>query len=815
MSLAHLDRESISLVPSCERPSLAPRRVRVYLLLGDDWIDNGTGYCLGDIGDFDTPYFVVRNEQEPQEVILESTLKGVIQYQRQQDTLIVWTDSCGKDLALSFQETDGCIDLCEFIVRVQREGFSPNISLYYVTCNGENGEDVTELINGPVPVPDRPTKSNLASLLELLQSNCHSSFQRMTLSRKLIDMNYFSHLVSIFDVAESAHVLLVILKLGDIVRALVRMREQCLIEDILATPAKLHGIVGILEYQAPNLKAPFRELLNKSTLKHVFNLEQVDTFEKDINLLFLRDVAFAGFIDEDISNSLTALICANRQRIVERLQTTKVLPKLFDIYFSDSKLPFQSKHDGVRLVHHFLQTSKILAREQKLAFYSALVESGLVRMIQFAFDEGDPTVQTLALEIVMAIIDFDILILYPIGIDDLADPVQDLDIENEDSVVRNAIRRAMPSDMSFISLFVQILGTGTSSALQSRAFDVLCDLLNPKIGNSPDEEFELEAFQGPVYSQDAPRDLNTEGYFKAFYRGVAPNLFKPLTDVVRSDAFISFQMDKKLQYLCELALFCATHHDQKIARDFFINNGVLEAIARVLVLNCSNKLKLCALGSLKKLVALNNNTFTQRVIDLDLLAPFFECLDSVKSHNNMINSCCLSFLDMILTRCTYGASHAYHNYRLLAVYIVGNFAAFCSTSIGYVDTGTDLVRLVNNDFEPRLDLALDRDSDITEACNTKQTLGLAMEMPGTYKSEERDCSSDELDLQLRSKQPIYIFESLELDLVVDAARQKRRTPEQTTDIRSMNPGPAKKSNMNIDPQFSRALVVESDSPSNL
>ena len=72
---------------------------------------------------------------------------------RQQETLIVWTDSNGTDLALSFQETEGCADLCDFIIRVQQGKYKSGISLYYVIPNINEGDDITELITGPIRYP--------------------------------------------------------------------------------------------------------------------------------------------------------------------------------------------------------------------------------------------------------------------------------------------------------------------------------------------------------------------------------------------------------------------------------------------------------------------------------------------------------------------------------------------------------------------------------------------------------------------------------------------------------------------------------------
>lgn len=41
-------------------------------------------------------------------------------YHRQQDTLIVWTEVDGTDFALSFQDAEGCAEVWEFIIEVQK-----------------------------------------------------------------------------------------------------------------------------------------------------------------------------------------------------------------------------------------------------------------------------------------------------------------------------------------------------------------------------------------------------------------------------------------------------------------------------------------------------------------------------------------------------------------------------------------------------------------------------------------------------------------------------------------------------------------------
>lgn len=181
-----------------------PRRVKVYLLNGDDWIDNGTGFCIGEIDrETRSPYFLVRNEQDSDNIILKSFLEGSIQYQRQQETLIVWTDSNGSDLALSFQETEGCADLCDFIIRVQQGNFSPGISLYYVIPNSNEGDDITELITGPIRYPpEEPNASNICEVLETVNQGANAQYTRTNILDFIVEKEYFMKLVKVFTEAE-------------------------------------------------------------------------------------------------------------------------------------------------------------------------------------------------------------------------------------------------------------------------------------------------------------------------------------------------------------------------------------------------------------------------------------------------------------------------------------------------------------------------------------------------------------------------------------------------------------------------------------
>ncbi|ODV65378.1 DUF625-domain-containing protein [Hyphopichia burtonii NRRL Y-1933] len=334
-----------------------PRRVKVYLLQGEDWLDNGTGYCTGEFSeDTHKPYFFVRSELHPQEVILKSYLEGSIQYQRQQETLIVWTDLSGKDLALSFQETEGCADLCEFIIKVQQQGFSSDISLYYVISNasisdndGNNGgvNEITELITGPINIPEDPTIDNLESIIDVISQGSNSQYTRSCILKFIIESKFFEKLIDVFNQSEEKRKLQNLFTLTEIIKILIIYNEPSIIEDFVSSESKILGLVGILEYdpEYPNFKATHREIFaDKSKFKTVIEIpndeDKINIFKRDFYLNFLKNVVLARYLDDQTFNTLNSLIFFNQVEIINFLKNSEsndnFCTKLFNIYDNDN-----------------------------------------------------------------------------------------------------------------------------------------------------------------------------------------------------------------------------------------------------------------------------------------------------------------------------------------------------------------------------------------------------------------------------------------------------------------------------------------------
>lgn len=64
-------------------------------------------------------------------LLLESKIQPDTAYQKQQDTLIVWSEGDNFDLALSFQEKAGCDEIWEKICQVCGFFFKKYLLIYY------------------------------------------------------------------------------------------------------------------------------------------------------------------------------------------------------------------------------------------------------------------------------------------------------------------------------------------------------------------------------------------------------------------------------------------------------------------------------------------------------------------------------------------------------------------------------------------------------------------------------------------------------------------------------------------------------------
>ncbi|CAG2170037.1 unnamed protein product [Oppiella nova] len=104
------------------------RRVKLYALNADrQWDDRGTGHVSSSYVDRLKGMSLLVKAESDGSLLLESKILADTAYQKQQETLIVWSEGDNYDLALSFQERAGCDEIWAKICQVQ--GKDPSVDI--------------------------------------------------------------------------------------------------------------------------------------------------------------------------------------------------------------------------------------------------------------------------------------------------------------------------------------------------------------------------------------------------------------------------------------------------------------------------------------------------------------------------------------------------------------------------------------------------------------------------------------------------------------------------------------------------------------
>lgn len=247
------------------------KRVKVYELKNNDWFDRGTGFCTGRIvnvrddeaqalrapvldsgqhvadlfGQEESKIFV-EAEDQPERLLLETKISKDDGYQKQQDTLIVWTESNGTDMALSFQEAEGCAAIWDFVSQVQQHLLSlggPDDAL---------SDDAMEGFSTNSFVLPQPEIGNLESIEHAMQNVATTQPGRDALAKFVISEDYVRKLIPLVEMAEDLESLKDLHLLCNIMKMLILLNDSQIIDHIVNENV-VFGVIGALECEQPYL----------------------------------------------------------------------------------------------------------------------------------------------------------------------------------------------------------------------------------------------------------------------------------------------------------------------------------------------------------------------------------------------------------------------------------------------------------------------------------------------------------------------------------------------------------------------------------
>lgn len=245
-------------------PANERKRVKVYELKNNDWYDRGTGFCSGRVlGGPNAPpenpdaHVVVVSEDEPERVLLETRITKDDGYQKQQETLIVWTEPNGVDMALSFQEAEGCAAIWDFVSEVQGR-------LAQLAPGDDLSDDLLDPIH-PVSLPE-PQLGKLEEIDNIIRTAQQTPPGRDALIKFVMspEHQYILKLAPLVEMAEDLESTQDLHKLCSIMKSLILLNDTSIIEFVVTDQA-IMGVVGALECTKSRLSCRLLLLISSQT----------------------------------------------------------------------------------------------------------------------------------------------------------------------------------------------------------------------------------------------------------------------------------------------------------------------------------------------------------------------------------------------------------------------------------------------------------------------------------------------------------------------------------------------------------------------
>ncbi|EME45032.1 hypothetical protein DOTSEDRAFT_70917 [Dothistroma septosporum NZE10] len=638
------------------------RRVKVYELKNNDWYDRGTGFCVGSV--FSSPQappelldarVVVTSEEEPDRTLLETRITKDDGYQKQQETLIVWTETTGVDMALSFQEADGCTRIWEFVSDiqsrlVQEDGISDDL--------GDPLHQIT--------LPE-PALGKLEEVVEAIRAASQTPAGRDALAKFVMspEQLYILRVGALVEEAEQKCATQELHRLCTIMKHLILLNDTSIIEFVVTDQAVM-GVVGALEYDPdfPSHRADHRRYLSDtSKFKEVVKFEHQDIRRKihyTYRLLYLKDVVLARILDDPTFSVLNSLIFFHQVDIVNHIQSNPhFLQQLFSI-FEDAEAEARRKKDAVLFIQNCCAVAKNIQAQSRAQLYHNFIHHGLFTVITFALRNLDPSVRVAGTDILVSLIDHDAHLV-------------------RSHIFKSISEKTVPLTDTLIELLLVEVDLGVKSQMA----DALKILLDPSSSSAGMEVMNRTGGQdvmkrgGPGGEHHGVRiPPQVQAFIQNFYDEGAKRLFQPLKDLEKRTTMVGLTVHETSLYthLVEVLCFFVRQHAYQ-SKLFILSENLHSRIAQLL--RCPQKyMKLIALKWFRTCIGLQDEFHNRQLIQHRLFEPIIEIVYETMPRDNLLNSVCLELFEYIkregIKQLVYHLAESFRE-RLMGITYVNTF----------------------------------------------------------------------------------------------------------------------------------------------
>ncbi|UZJ55095.1 hypothetical protein CBS101457_004415 [Exobasidium rhododendri] len=703
------------------------RRVKVYELKGETWDDRGTGYCAGVYDEkHDAALLVARVEEgcrkltvspngvgnesdevEGQPLVNESTAAGeenagiegkedrehfmlvvsedldkedlllktrVVKedvYQRQQDTLVVWTEPDGTDMALSFQEADGCHEVWEFLTEVQKhfilnarqaseglglddgdgEGLAPGtlgVSSAGIASDGEL--IMSDGSSFALPIPNMDSLEVID--LTLKDAASRSPQAREKVAEWIIRDEYLLKLIPVFHDAEDLEQLEELHRLCNIMHTILMLNDSVLVERILRDDIFL-GAIGMLEYdpEFPRLKASYRNyLIHTTKFRQVVDIHDASILSKihqTYRLQYLKDVVLARILDDSTFAILNSIIFYHQADIVTFCTSSEVfLTSLFQIFGKGREESEERKAEAIIFLQQLCAMGKQIQLPVRVALYRTLTEWGLLIVLEYALSRTESRLRNAAAEVLMTITEYDAT-----GI-----RVHVLDqVEKKATPLITKMSEILHENHGDLGLKTQI----------TESLRILFDSGPDGASGGPNVAQTLAAAAAASNDGGRSQKDDTDRFLNWFYDGEVDHLFSPLKNLTTFKELMSQQTSSSnstkhrtnviditspsksalFNHLCDLLTFIIIHHHFR-SQYWVISSDISIRVATLLFAR-EKHLRLTALRFFRACLSKGNQFINRHFLKIELVSAVLAVVEGESKRDNLVTSACLDFFEHI------------------------------------------------------------------------------------------------------------------------------------------------------------------------
>jgi protein phosphatase-4 regulatory subunit 3 len=666
-------------------PSNDRKRVKVYELKNNDWFDRGTGFCRGVVVNEEAK-ILVASEDDPARQLLETKISKDDGYQKQQDTLIVWTEQNGTDMALSFQEPEGCAGIWDFVNEIQGR-------LQTLAQDDGLSDDIGD--SSPIMLPP-PHLGNLAEIENHMRAANATPGGREALAKFILAEKYILKLIPLVEEAEDLESTPDLHRLCSIMKMLILLNDNSIVEYVV-TDEVILGVVGALEYDPdfPLHKANHRQYLSdESKFKEVVKIEE-EQIRKRIHytyrLQYLKDVVLARILDDPTFSVLNSLIFFHQVDIVQHLQANGAfLKELFGIFHAKDQ-SLQRRKDAVLFIQQCCAIAKSLQANGRAQLYQNFIGNGLLDVIQYALKHQDASVRVAGTDILVALIDHDAL------------------------MVRSHIFKAIhEKGKPLTDTLIELLLIEVDLGVKAQMADAIKILLDPNANTASIEALGrtnsdfLAKIRGTL-----PAIPHPDGFIQNYYDESAKKLFQPFKDLEGRESMddLSVQEVSLYSHLVEVLCFFIRQHSFR-SKYFILSENLAARVAQLM--DCPEKhLKLTALKYFRTCIGLHDDFHNRQIIQNQLFEPIFKILFETMPRDNLLNSACLELFEFIKRE----------NIKEIVKHLVTTYRDQLQ-AITYVDTFQTLILRYDQMNEPPTTQELDHSFTSVESDTPARNVGM-------------------------------------------------------------------------------------------